>query len=108
MTLILCVCRRGNVRSACAARLLKDNWSLPDVVALGVDTTTPETWALLGPAAKAIVVVADQPIYDRVPSEYRVKTIHLDIGDDTWGNSFNGDLSAILTARLTSIIPNLT
>lgn len=83
---ILTVCQRGNVRSVAMAYLLKDEMGYKDVIAIGVDTTTAETWNMLGQWADKIYVVAEMDVMQKVPERFWNKVIHLNIGRDVWGN----------------------
>ncbi len=97
---ILTVCQRGNCRSVALAYIFKDRRKQKDAIAIGADTTTEETWNMLGNWADKIYVVAEEKIKDRVPNKFKDKIIWLDIGRDIWRSAANRDLLTILENKL--------
>ena len=93
---ILCVCQRGNVRSVAMAFLLKDIMGYNDTLSCGIETASPETFAMLANWADKIFVVAHQEVIRKVPKKWRKKTVAIDIGEDQWGSSMHTGLLKLL------------
>ena len=81
-SMILTICQRGNVRSATLAVILKDWLGYKDVIALGVETTMPETLAMLMGQAMTVFVVGDEGLLSRIPHSTSVHFV--DVGVDKW------------------------
>lgn len=81
---ILCVCQRGNVRSASLAYILKDAFG-HDAVAIGWQTAGPELQGMLFVWAERIVVM-ECYIAEKIPIKYREKTYVCDVGPDVYGD----------------------
>jgi len=82
------------------AYILKDKLKLNDVIAIGTDTTTKETWDIMGNWADKIYFVAEERIKKRIPKKFNNKVVHFDIGKDIWCNPNNKELRNILMDRL--------
>lgn len=81
---ILCMCQRGNVRSAALAFLLKDYYG-HDAVAIGWETAGVELKGMLFPWADLIVVL-EPYMLDHVPEPHLIKTRVADVGPDGFGS----------------------
>ncbi len=112
---ILCLCQRGNVRSATAAVILRDFFGVNDVIATGVETTTPETMQVFVDWANHVLVCGDESLMDGVKpfhrhyfyhpaageiEDNRAKFIHINIGADIWMKPMHPDLVAKLVPLL--------
>jgi hypothetical protein len=82
------------------AYILKDEMDQKDVIAIGTETTTPETWNVLGRWADRIIVCAEREVADKVPEKFWGKMIHLNIGRDRWHNSTHPDLLYTLHKKM--------
>jgi len=97
---ILTICRRGHNRSGAVKCVLDDRRPLNtpaigeplDVVQLGVDTTSFGFLVKMMALADKIIVIADEPVMQKVPKGFEDKLIFLNIGDDIWGRSNHPDL----------------
>lgn len=96
---ILVLCQRGNVRSVTVATILKDYGMIDDVIATGVETTTPETMAMLSEWAD-LILFAGQP--HLMPTHHLEKTINLEIETDKWGQAMHPELATIALNALES------
>lgn len=92
--MIVTVCQRGNVRSVTAAQILKDMAMRSDVFAMGIETTTDETRMWLFERANTILVVGHEAVYEQIPAKYKDKTVHLNVGEDKWGQAMHPTLVA--------------
>lgn len=97
---ILCLCQRGNVRSATAAVILRDFFGVDDVIATGVQTTTPETMTHFASWADAILVCGDESLKPTVDPFLESKIAIIPIGADIWGKPMHPDLVAKLVPLL--------
>lgn len=101
--MILCLCQRGNVRSATLACMLRDVYGLTDVVATGVDTTSPDVLEALLRMADRRYVIGDVSLLHKIPSGYMVT--HIDIGHDRWMHPLHPDLIRAIFDALEPIYP---
>lgn len=93
--MILCVCRRGNVRSATCATVLKDCFGRSDVFAAGLETTTYVVMDMLGKMSTDIYVVGEQDLLVNFLSRYpqlESRAHLLNVGDDRWAVPMHPDL----------------
>lgn len=89
---ILTVCSWGCVRSVGLSILLKEKYGRKDVIAAGIDNTTPETFAMLAAWADKVIVVGEQGLLEKV-KPYCPDAILFDIGVDVYnGNARHPDL----------------
>lgn len=93
---ILTVCQRGNCRSVSLGYYLKDWKGYNDVVACGIQTTSPETFAMLAEWADKILVPAERSVWEMIPEKFRKKGVHIDIGADRWGNPMHPELLQLM------------
>lgn len=93
---ILTVCQRGNCRSVSLGYYLKDWKGYDDVIACGIQTTKPETFAMLANWADKILVPTERAVWEMIPEEFRKKGVHIDIGNDRWGNPMNPELLQLM------------
>lgn len=98
--MILCLCQRGNVRSATLMTMLRDLYGESDVIATGVETTKPETLQQLMSIADRIYVVGDESLFVRLPIDQTVSFIHINIGTDKWLHPMHPDLIQVLIKAL--------
>jgi hypothetical protein len=84
--MILTLCQRGAVRSATCAAILRDCFGQFDVVATGIDTTTPGVMLKLCEMADRILIVGDSGLVNLFNSEYPefLNYSHIDVGVDVW------------------------
>lgn len=88
---ILTVCRAGLVRSVSLADVLKLHFEPTDVIPIGIDFNDSETKVLLYEWADKIVVMEEHYL-DKIPLEFREKTLVCEVGPDTYGHSKNPEL----------------
>mgnify|MGYP001569968671 CR=1 FL=1 len=77
---VLCLCKRGNSRSAQLAYILKDIHGI-NAMAMGIESNGDDILQMLGGWADKIVLV-DKTFADRIPKEYRHKLKIWDVGED--------------------------
>lgn len=94
--MILTVCQRGNVRAVTAAIILKDYCGLKDVVPLGMDTTTIGFLMKMLDQAEQTFYFVDATLLKTAP-----RSIHLDVGDDIWGQPMHPELVWKIIVQLT-------
>jgi hypothetical protein len=100
----LCVCQRGNSRSVSMAYVLKDTLGQSDVLACGIETTSRETFEMLGIWADKIIVAADESVHKRMPDKFLYKVVWFDIGPDVWGNPMNEQLLSIMKQHAQTVV----
>lgn len=99
--MILCICQRGNVRSATTAQVLRDFFGLRDVFATGIDTTSAEMLHKLCEMGPMIVTVGDQNVYDKVRNMCtNIPVTYLNVGEDRWLMPGHPALVAVLVHKL--------
>lgn len=94
---ILCVCERGNNRSVCLARILKDYYG-HDAIAIGSETNGVDILITLSSWADMIIVL-DKRI-DIVGKNFHEKLLLWDIGPDVWGINFHPELERKLLSYI--------
>lgn len=99
---ILTVCQRGNVRSVTLAIILKDFGGCSDVIAIGVETTTPEKRKQLEYWADMILIAGDvntsmTDILDNPKTQ-----VLSEIGRDIWGQPMHPELVRLCLTALTN------
>lgn len=99
--MILCLCQRGNVRSATLAAMLRDVYGLQNVIATGVDTTTGFALGRLMGMAEKIYVIGDASLLTDLPDQDNIT--HIDIGPDRWLHPLHPDLIRTIFAALETI-----
>lgn len=100
---ILTVCQRGNVRSVTLAIILKDFIGLSDVIAIGVETTTPDKRKQLEDWADEILIAGDVDT-SMTDIKDNPKTVVLaEIGRDVWGQPMHPELVRLSLAALERI-----
>lgn len=98
---ILTLCSWGCVRSVGLSILLKEKYNRKDVIAAGLDNTTPETMHLLMTWADRIILVGEADHLRKIPSEFAGKLTHFDIGIDRFhGNARHPELIELLEIEL--------
>jgi hypothetical protein len=100
--MILCLCQRGNVRSATLAAILRDVYGLQDVIATGVDTTSADVLINLAYHSDKIFVIGDTSLIERLPPQI-TNAVHIDIGPDRWQHPMHPDLIKTIFVALESI-----
>lgn len=88
---VVCMCQRGNVRSAGLAYLLKDYYGGHDAVAIGWQTAGTELKDILFKWADKIIVLEPYMVA-HVPAEYKTKMSVYDVGPDVYGTPHNPKL----------------
>ena len=88
---ILTVCQGGAVRSVSMKHILYYGGMRHDVVAVGVESNTPETIAMLAGWADAVICM--QPVMALHPALKGHKMLMVcDVGEDTFGRAFHPEL----------------
>jgi predicted protein tyrosine phosphatase len=93
---VLTVCQRGNCRSVALAYVLKDVRGQSDILSCGIETTSPQTFDMLGEWAEKIVVCAELEILQRVPTKFSHKTEWANVGPDRWQNASHPELIQLM------------
>ncbi len=89
--MILCICHRGNVRSATAAAVLKDLFN-QSAFAIGTHTFSAEDIDDLAAFADTIYVVGEASMLLELPERVRNRATLIDIGPDIWMFPMHPDL----------------
>lgn len=89
---ILTVCQRGNVRSTTLAIILKDFGGCSDVIAIGVETTTPEKRKQLEDWADRILIAGDVDTSMTDILDNPKTQVLSEIGRDVWGQPMHPEL----------------
>lgn len=105
MDRILCVCRRGNVRSVAVARSLKEDHGLC-AIAVGFETCDAEAMRLLCGWARVIAVVREE-FASRIPDEFANKVRVIDIGQDVWMNPHHPDLVKLVYREVPGFVQRI-
>jgi predicted protein tyrosine phosphatase len=79
---ILCVCQRGNCRSAGMAFILKDYFNL-DALACGIEAVQESTWQMLYSWADIVILMHDE-LLEQIPQDTREKIILCNVGEDVY------------------------
>lgn len=79
-------------------------FGLRAVIAAGLDGNDPDTLEMLFAWADVILVVGEKYLADKVPSQWRMKMHHLDVGSDKWGWHQHGRLMAKLRPEIEAIM----
>ena len=98
--MIICLCQRGNVRSATTAQVLRDFFGIGNVMATGIQTTSRDTLQFLAANAD-IIIIGDEGLV----AQFRAicpdaRFIHLNIGIDRWMMPAHPDLVETVTRAL--------
>lgn len=97
---VLTVCSAGNCRSAALATILRHDFHLRDVIAVGVDYVSKDTFEMLAKWADRIYVVTDKAVRSHVPKKFNKKIVWWDIGEDRWWpNPRHPELIQILSEK---------
>ena len=88
---ILTICRAGLVRSVALADVLKLHFEPTDVLPMGIDFNSDSTKKMLYEWADKIIVM-EQHYLDKLPDEFKSKTLTCEVGPDIYGNSHHPDL----------------
>lgn len=89
---VLTVCSEGINRSVVLASITKYKWG--DVIAIGVNNTSPETLEMLYNWADYIIVV-DKRLITQIPTKYSAKVKDWDVGEDRYPRAYNQELVEI-------------
>ena len=101
-TKILCVCNKGNVRSA-ATKYCLNRRGYYDVLTVGSEIVSNVTFTMLCMWAD-IILLAKPSHGARVQTEYSYKiNSQFTIGEDHWGNPVNLELEEIINEQLDKI-----
>ena len=100
MMKILVICQRGNVRSVTVATLLKDYAGLNDVIALGVQTSTPETLQYMVEWADLVINAGQTELVDYLDWPSVKAYVYLGIEIDRWQKSMHPELMRIVVEEL--------
>lgn len=90
---VVCMCQRGNCRSAGLAYYLKDRLDI-DAVAIGWHSNGPDLQRFLFAWADAIIVM-EPNMREKIPAAYHAKLMVCDVGPDRYGNSHNPELQKL-------------
>src|SRR5579864_8658244 len=97
---ILCVCERGNNRSVCLARILKDYYG-HDAIAMGSETNGYEVRQFLINWAEIIILLDERIEVSGMAVSNIIKKIkRWDVGPDIWGNHFHPELERKLISYI--------
>lgn len=103
--MIICICARGNVRSATAAMVLREFFGVSDVFAIGVETMSAGFLHRVGKGEETrIILVGENKLAERFDAAYpELSRSHLDIGPDYWMMPAHPDLVTKLIAGLSEM-----
>ncbi len=94
---VLCVCERGNSRSAGLATLLREHYGV-ESLSCGVRAVTVETWWTLYAWADLVILMAEN-LRPYVPSgnvaEVADKLVVCEVGDDRYWYGIHPELAAL-------------
>ena len=89
----LTMCYGGNCRSVAMAMQLKEHGQ--DAIAVGHGYVSEETLTMLTDWADYIIGMMPS-LVERVPEKHKSKIRIVDVGEDTYGHPFNGELNSFL------------
>lgn len=89
---ILCVCRRGNSRSAGFATLLRERCKV-ESLCCGIEAVTDDTWKMLYAWADKVIVMYE-PLIAQIPQPHD-KLLLCDVGHDVYWRGIDDRLKAL-------------
>lgn len=98
---VLCICRRGQVRSV-AVRFILTTLGFKKVIACGWESNDGETVEELCEWADVVLVVG-RPSDWKIPTPPE-KTVMVEVGEDVWGRYDHPKLLAALARELREIL----
>lgn len=86
------------------SNILADRHGLKKVIACGLEKNDYETLNFLFGWAEVVLVVGSDTLWSMVPTDFRYKAVHLNIGPDRWGHYGNDELVRILTPLIDNLV----
>lgn len=102
---VVCICRRGQVRSVALRNILIETFGFCNVLSCGWENNSADTVAMLCEWADVILVIGSTSIWPHVPSSrFLHKSYHFNIGADIWGDYRSADLHRIIMPMVEGLI----
>ena len=101
---VVCCCRKGQVRSVAARRILIERHGFRNVLSFGLENTDDFWKEMLFGYANHVLVVGGDAVWCLLPDYWRYKALWLDVGRDVWGNPMDYELDKLLSPMIERLV----
>jgi hypothetical protein len=103
-TKIVCCCEQGQVRSVATRNILHRLLNNKNILAAGLRKNNEATLRMLFTWADIVLITGEQRLLLLMLPGYADKTIHINVGEDRWGNPFHAELHKELEGLLATLL----